>query len=76
MLRILLGQVTPPEGIDLGQLIRADVNGDGCVDDADLLEVLLQFGASGGSADVNGDGIVDDSDLLAILLFFGICYLE
>jgi len=50
-----------------------DVDGDGDVDDADLLEVLLAFGCSGscGAADVNGDGVVDDEDLLIILFNFG-----
>ena len=49
-----------------------DVNGDGCVDDADLLEVLFNFGATGQNrADVNGDGVVDDADLLIVLFNFG-----
>ncbi len=48
-----------------------DVNGDGCVDDADLLQVLFAFGGEGGEADVNGDGIVDDADLLIVLFNFG-----
>lgn len=56
------GQPLPPQG---------DVNGDGCVDDADLLIVLFAFGGSDPSADVNGDGIVDDADLLIVLFNFG-----
>ncbi|MFQ3610138.1 MAG: hypothetical protein SNJ72_01460 [Fimbriimonadales bacterium] len=50
-----------------------DVNGDGCVDDADLLAVLFGFGNSGTclDEDVNGDGIVDDADLLTVLFEFG-----
>ncbi|BCW95228.1 MAG: hypothetical protein WHS44_01185 [Fimbriimonadales bacterium] len=48
-----------------------DVNGDGCVDDADLLTVLMGFGANNPDADVNGDGIVDDADLIAVLMVFG-----
>ncbi|MCS7300363.1 MAG: hypothetical protein NZ556_02235, partial [Fimbriimonadales bacterium] len=44
--------------------IEGDVNGDGCVDDADLLSVLFQFGQSGSEADLNKDGTVDDADLL------------
>jgi hypothetical protein len=56
------GQPLPrPEG---------DVNGDGCVDDADLLIVLFNFGG-GEQGDVNGDGIVDDADLLIVLFNFG-----
>ncbi|GBC91714.1 hypothetical protein HRbin15_00169 [bacterium HR15] len=49
-----------------------DVDGNGCVDDADLLEVLFAFGATGCTrADVNGDGVVDDADLLTVLFDFG-----
>jgi hypothetical protein len=46
---------------------------DGCVDDADLLEVLFAFGNTGAflTADVNGDGTVDDADLLEVLFAFG-----
>jgi hypothetical protein len=52
---------------------RGDVNGDGCVDDADLLAVLLAFGQSGSGLpeDLNGDGIVDNADLLEVLFNFG-----
>ena len=50
-----------------------DVNGDQCVDSADLLAVLFAFGQSGSSLseDVNGDGAVDDADLLTVLFNFG-----
>jgi hypothetical protein len=50
-----------------------DVNGDGCVDDADLLAVLFAFGQTGSGLpeDVNGDGVVDDADLLIVLFAFG-----
>ena len=48
-----------------------DVDGNGCVDDADLLQVLFAFGATGDPADVNCDGIVDDADLLEVLFAFG-----
>ncbi len=51
---------------------EGDVNGDGCVDDADLLAVLFAFGSTGGGAeDVNNDGVVDDADLLTVLFNFG-----
>ncbi len=52
---------------------EGDVNGDGCVDDADLLAVLFAFGSSGSglAEDVNGDGVVDDADLLTVLFNFG-----
>jgi hypothetical protein len=50
------------------------VNGDGCVDDADLLEVLFAFGSAGSMpADVNEDSVVDDADLLEVLFNFGNC---
>lgn len=50
-----------------------DVNGDGCVDDADLLLVLFAFGNSGADLDpdVNYDDVVDDADLLIVLFNFG-----
>jgi hypothetical protein len=50
-----------------------DVDGDGCVDDADLLAVLFAFGQTGSNlpADVNRDDIVDDADLLMVLFNFG-----
>jgi hypothetical protein len=53
--------------------VDGDVNGDGCVDDADLLAVLFAFGQSGSGLpeDVNGDGVVDDADLLIVLFNFG-----
>jgi hypothetical protein len=47
------------------------VDGNGCVDDADLLIVLFNFGNAGGQGDVNGDNIVDDADLLIVLFNFG-----
>jgi hypothetical protein len=52
---------------------EGDTNGDGCVDDADLLAVLFAFGQSGSGLpeDVNNDGIVDDADLLIVLFNFG-----
>jgi len=51
---------------------NGDVDGSGCVEDADLLEVLFNFGATGQRrADVNCDGIVDDADLLDVLFNFG-----
>jgi len=50
---------------------EGDVNGDGCVDDADLLIVLFNFGNAGGQGDANNDGIVDDADLLIVLFNFG-----
>jgi hypothetical protein len=53
--------------------LLADINMDGIVDDADLLLVLFDFGATGAcmAADLNRDGIVDDADLLQVLFHFG-----
>lgn len=53
-----------------------DTNGDGCVDDADLLNVINAFGTPGTGytrheEDVNNDGLVDDADLLLVLFNFG-----
>lgn len=59
---------------NLDIVLRAgDVNGDGAIDDADLLQVLFAFGQSGSELpeDVNRDGVVDDADLLAVLFNFG-----
>jgi WD40 repeat protein len=52
---------------------QGDVNGDGCVDNSDLLAVLLAFANTGSNlpADLNGDRVVDDADLLLVLLNFG-----
>jgi hypothetical protein len=53
--------------------VEGDVNCDGCVDDADLLSVLFEFGSTDITpADVNGDRVVDDADLLTVLFNFGI----
>lgn len=68
-----LFQFTRSQWVEL--ILHGDVNNDGCVDDADLLQVLLDFGRGGDlPADQNGDGVVDDSDLLIILANFGRCY--
>ena len=50
----------------------ADINNDGIVDDADLLIVLFNFGATGlVPGDANCDGTIDDADLLIVLFNFG-----
>ena len=54
---------------------NGDVDSSGCVDDADLLLVLFNFGVSGsnlGRVDINCDGTVDDADLLIVLFNFGV----
>jgi len=43
------------------------VDGNGCVNEADLLSVLFNFEGSDTDADLNGGGIVDDTDLLTVL---------
>ncbi len=60
-------------GCEQGPSCEGDVNGDGRVDDSDLLIVLFQFGQSGFGlqGDVNNDGEVDDADLLIVLFNFG-----
>ncbi|MCX7926232.1 MAG: hypothetical protein N2554_10540, partial [Fimbriimonadales bacterium] len=52
---------------------RADIDRNGCVDDADLLRVLFDFGQADFllETDINGDGVVDDADLLEVLFHFG-----
>ena len=54
---------------------NGDVNGDGCVDDIDMLGVLFEFGELVNDfnrcVDVNRDGIIDDADLLIVLFNFG-----
>lgn len=59
------------------QTFFADVNGDGTIDDADLLAVLSAFGnACTGECveDIDGSGMVDDGDMLAILVNYGFQY--
>lgn len=50
-----------------------DANNDNIIDDADLLEVLFNFGQTGNNlaSDLNYDGVVDDADLLVVLFNFG-----
>ncbi len=59
--------------LDFGVSLRADVNADGIVNDADLLAVLFAFGSTGQelAEDVTEDGVVDDADLLMVLFSFG-----
>lgn len=48
-----------------------DADGNGCVDDGDMLLLLFNFGSDNPDADVNSDGTVDDGDLLIVLFNFG-----
>ncbi len=56
--------------------VRADgdIDGNGCVDDSDLLKVLFAFGQTGTGLpeDINEDGMVNDLDLMEILFSFGL----
>jgi len=54
-------------------LLYGDIDRNGCIDDADLLKALFDFGRLGFflDTDVNGDGTVDDADMLAVLFRFG-----
>ena len=62
-----------PEGCATPPGCEGDVNGDGVVDDADLLQVLFAFGnfCMGCPEDLNNDNWVDDADLLIVLFNFG-----
>ncbi|MEJ5383603.1 MAG: hypothetical protein WHS44_01835 [Fimbriimonadales bacterium] len=54
--------------------IWGDIDGDGCVNDNDLMQILFAFGQTvDGDApeDISRDGVVDDLDLLLMLLYFG-----
>lgn len=52
----------------LARLVPGDLDGDGRVDLADLLEFAARYGRSGLNepADLDSDGIVDDDDLVAL----------
>jgi hypothetical protein len=77
--RYIVGRATTPPQIateafllDTGFPRRGDVDRNGCVDDADLLQVLFAFGGRGyRNEDLNWDGTVDDADLLEVLFNFG-----
>jgi probable HAF family extracellular repeat protein len=58
--------------LDTGFPRRGDVDRNGCVDDADLLRLLFEFGGRGyRNEDLNWDGTIDDADLLQVLFNFG-----
>ncbi|MCW5932766.1 MAG: hypothetical protein KIT45_00515 [Fimbriimonadia bacterium] len=51
---------------------EGDINGDGCINDEDLLEVLFNFGTADPASDIDASGLVDDIDLLIVLFNFGV----
>jgi hypothetical protein len=53
--------------------VAGDLDGNGCVNDSDLLAILFAFGNTGSGLmeDITGDGAVNDSDLLLVLFNFG-----
>lgn len=57
------------------KLPKSDTNGDGCVDDADITAIILDFGTPGSHdsvfTDINQDGQVDDTDLTNVILDYG-----
>ncbi len=67
------GNILAVDNIAFNAFSFGDVDMNGCVDDADLLAVLFDFGSSGAfkPTDVNSDGVVDDADLLTVLFDFG-----
>jgi hypothetical protein len=53
---------------------RADLDGNGVVEAADIGSLLVSFGACQGcAADLDGTGEVDGGDLAEVLLAFGDC---
>ena len=70
--RYIVGRGSVAFLLDTGFPRRGDVDRNGCVDDADLLQVLFAFGGRGyRNEDLNWDGTVDDADLLQVLFNFG-----
>jgi hypothetical protein len=53
--KVSLSDVSEPVQQNFLDLTNGDVNGDNVVDDADLLQVLFNFGGSDSASDVNGD---------------------
>lgn len=55
-------------------VIVGDASGDGCVDDADLTAVILDYGTAGGTngdTDIDHSGVVDDADITILILNYG-----
>lgn len=55
-------------------VVDGDTNSDGCVDDADITNIILDYGdapTGSNNTDLNQDGIVDDADLTEAILNYG-----
>ncbi|MCS7066564.1 MAG: hypothetical protein NZL85_09895, partial [Fimbriimonadales bacterium] len=50
---------------------NGDLNGDGVVDDEDLLTILMAYDTWNPDLDLTGDAYIDDADLLIVLFNFG-----
>lgn len=50
---------------------NGDINGDGVVDDEDLLAILTAYDTWNPTLDLTGDAYVDDADLMIVLFNFG-----
>lgn len=50
---------------------NGDLNGDGIVDDEDLLAILMAYDTWNPELDLTGDAYIDDADLLIVLFNFG-----
>ena len=50
-----------------GNLMKADVNGDGAIDSADIVAVIKEMPDGDKKADVNGDGAIDSADIVAVI---------
>lgn len=67
------GNILAVDNILITGFSEGDVDLDGCVNNADLLQVLFDFGQQGAfrPADLNSDGSVNNADLLLVLFNFG-----
>jgi hypothetical protein len=65
--------ITPRAFRIRGGRIAGDLNGDGCVDQADLATLLADWGCTGGdcAGDVDEDGDTDQADLAVLLANWG-----
>lgn len=69
----VVSEITGLDEVMVLQRLPGDINGDDCIDDADLLAVLFAIGIAGDELpeDLNFDGTVNDTDLLMVLQHFG-----